>query len=65
MSYNEVLNIPCDVFLLMRKKAYIISLQRTKEGCEYLEQCERCKITEPEMDKLRMKMRGGLTDGEL
>lgn len=53
MSYNDVLDLPVDIFLLMRKNYIIDKLKETKEGREYLEKCERLKITEPDIEGLR------------
>ena len=55
-SYNDVLNLPIDIFLLMRKNYIIDQLRETPQGQEYLENCERYKITKPERGILkRMK----------
>lgn len=53
LTFDEALNLPTDAFLLMMKNQYIEELTRTQEGREYLEKCERLKITEPDTDALK------------
>lgn len=53
MPYNEVMVLPIDVFLLIRKTGYIRELQKTEEGQKYLKDCERYKVTEPDIEGLQ------------
>ena len=53
LSFNEVLELPCDVFLLMKRHAYIDQLNETEEGRQYLRDCERLRQTEPDYEALR------------
>ena len=53
MGYNDVLELPVDVFLLMRKNYILDKLKETEEGREYLKKCERLKITEPDLKGIR------------
>ena len=58
MGYNDVMGLPCDLFLLMYKNSVMDELQATEQGRTYLADCERMNITEPDMDKLREKAGG-------
>lgn len=49
LSYTETLRLPTDVFLLMKKNAIVDDYMATPEGREYLEKCERLKVTEPDV----------------
>lgn len=55
MTYKEVLSLPTDVFLLMRKNYIIERLQQTEEGRKYLEDCERLKQTEPDYNAIHKR----------
>ena len=52
LNYYQVLDLPTDVFLLMRKNYVIEKLRQTEKGQEYLENCERYKITKPDLQAL-------------
>lgn len=60
LNYNQVLELPCDVFLLMVKNDYLDELNGTEEGREYLEKCKRLNTTEIDIAALRdfQKARG-------
>lgn len=62
LDYNEVLKLPCDVFLLMVKNDYMDELNSTQEGREYLEKCKRLNTTEMDFSALRdfQASRGGI-----
>lgn len=53
MNYMEVLELPCDLFLLMRKKFIIDRLNETEDGRQYLEDCERYSKTNMDRKKLK------------
>lgn len=53
MSYRDVLELPCDTFLLMAKNHFIDEMNSTKEGREYLEKCERLSTTDIDIQALR------------
>lgn len=53
MNYNEVLELPLDVFLLMRKHYIIDKLMETEEGQQYLKDCER--LTQKDIDITNLK----------
>lgn len=53
LDYFKVLELPVDTFALMRKNYVIDLLQQSEKGREYIEQCERIKVTEPDIDGLR------------
>ncbi len=61
LNYNQVLQLPCDVFLLMVRNHYIEELQSTQEGREFLDKCERLNTTEIDIQGIRefQTMRGG------
>lgn len=48
LDYYGVLELPCDLFLLMFKNSYVDGLRSTQEGRDYLDKCARMKITEPD-----------------
>lgn len=49
LSFWEALALPCDLFQLMLKNSIVDELQKTKEGREYLADCERLEATEPDI----------------
>lgn len=53
MGYMEIINLPYSIFLSYLKYNRIFDLQQTEEGRKYLEQVERSKQTEPDIDSLR------------
>ena len=55
LSYEQALNLPTDVFLLMAKNHYVDELQQTEAGREYLEKCKRLRITEIDEQALRSR----------
>lgn len=55
LNYNEVLELPTDVFLLMRKNFIVEKLKQTEEGRKYLSDCERLGITEPDFEALHAR----------
>lgn len=62
LSYGEVLELPCDLFMLMRKNYIADKLNETPEGREYLEKCERLRTTKADragIKALKKKLRGG------
>ena len=60
LNYHEVLNLPCDVFLLMARNSYIDELNATEQGREYLEKCRRIATTEIDEEALSdFRKKGG------
>lgn len=62
LSYNEVLELPCDLFLLMRKNYIVDKLNETEEGQEYLQKCERLRTTKADraaIKALKKRLKGG------
>ena len=55
LSYEQALDLPTDVFLLMAKNHYVDELQQTETGREYLEKCKRLRITEIDEQALRSR----------
>lgn len=51
-SFTDVINLSVDLFALMYKQSYIKRLQSTEEGQKYLKDCERYKVTEPDVEGL-------------
>lgn len=48
LNYNEVMQLPIDTFMLMRKNKFIDDCMQTEEGRKYLKDCERFSKTEPD-----------------
>ena len=55
LNYNEVLKLPNDVFLLMRKNYIIEQLRQTEEGRKYLADCARMEVTEPDFEAIHSR----------
>ena len=55
LSYREVMQMPCDLFFLMKRNASIDALSRTEEGREYLKDCKRLETTTPDYEALRRR----------
>lgn len=56
LNYFEVLDLPVDTYLMMLKNSVIDELNSSEEGREYLEKCERMKITSIDTAAFRTKM---------
>ena len=52
-SYAEVMRLPYDLYLLMLKNAFVDEYRSTPEGRQYLADCERLKVTEPDVEAAR------------
>lgn len=55
LNYNEVLQLPTDTFLLMRKNYVIERLNQTEEGRKYLQDCKRMEVTEPDFEAIHTR----------
>lgn len=53
LTYNEALDLPCDVFKLMLKHSIVDKLMETEEGRDYLKKCERLAMTKPDIAGLK------------
>lgn len=53
LSFWECLELPLDMFLLMRKNYVLDKLSKTEEGRQYLEDCERYKKTDIDAEGLK------------
>lgn len=53
LSYYEVLKLPLDVFMMMRKNKVINDYMQTEDGRKYLADCKRLNTTEPDYDAIR------------
>ena len=57
LSFNEVLDLPTDLFMMMLKNHYINELNSTPEGQEYLEKCNRLNTTTIDKEAIRRKIK--------
>lgn len=57
LNYFEVLDLPVDTYLMMLKCSVIDELNKSSEGREYLEKCERLQQTSIDKDAFRNRMR--------
>lgn len=64
LSYHEVMQLPADQFLLMRKNYVIEKMNKTEEGRKYLKDCERLKQTEPDMEAIGRRYSMGSKVGD-
>lgn len=53
LNYNEVLELPFDIFLQMRRNSYVDALMQTEDGRKYLDDCERYQTTDMDIDGLK------------
>jgi hypothetical protein len=53
LPYTEVLRLPYDVYLQMLKNSIVDEYRSTPEGRQFLEKCERLKVTEPDVEAAR------------
>lgn len=52
LNMHEALALPCDLFMLCRKNAFIENMSQTEKGREYLQECEDAKHTKPDFEAL-------------
>ena len=64
MSFFEIEELRIDIFMQLRKDAYVYKLSQTSEGRQYLKDCYRLTQTEPDREALRKKFGGGGTNGK-
>ena len=57
MDYERVLELPADIFKLMLKNHIIDELNATKEGRQYLDDCERMSKTDPDEKAILQEIR--------
>lgn len=53
LDYYQVIKLPLDTFMLMRKNKFISDCMQTQEGQQYLKDCQRLNQTEPDYDALK------------
>lgn len=53
LPFQQVLELPTDMFLLMYKNSIMSELESSKEGREYLDKCKRLNTTEIDIAALR------------
>jgi hypothetical protein len=54
-NYREVLQMPCDLFFLMKRNATIEALSQTEKGNEYLNDCKRLQATKPDYEAIKKR----------
>ena len=57
IDFFSALELPTDLFLLMRKNATLEELQSTQEGRDYLDKCKRLNTTTVDKKALRKRLR--------
>lgn len=55
LSFDEIEELPIDMFFLLLRDAFIFEKSKTEEGREYLEDCWILEQTEPDRNALREK----------
>ncbi|MDT8717824.1 hypothetical protein IAI10_14240 [Clostridium sp. 19966] len=53
LNYHEVLKLPVDTFMLMRKNAFVEKCMETEEGRKYLEDVKRLNMVEPDYEAVK------------
>ncbi|MCI8851229.1 MAG: hypothetical protein HFE82_06805 [Erysipelotrichaceae bacterium] len=53
LSFNEVLNLPISLFLLLKKDAWMYNNMQSEKGKEFLKALWRLKQTEPDYEAIR------------
>lgn len=52
LSFNEVMDLPMSLFLLLRKDAWIYNNMRSEKGKEFMKALWRLRQTEPDYDAI-------------
>lgn len=52
LSFNEVMNLPISLFLLLRKDAWMHNNMQSEKGKEFLKALWRLRQTEPDYDAI-------------
>ena len=52
LNYHEVLNLPCDTFMLMNKNAVMDALNSSQQGRDYLKKVKRLHTTDTDIEEL-------------
>ena len=55
LNFLEIEQLPIDVYLGLRRDAFIYKLNKTEKGREYLENCWIMEQTSPDREKLRQR----------
>lgn len=55
LSIIEIYELDLDIYMFLRREAYIYSLSKTEKGREYLNNCHRIIQTKPDRAKVREK----------
>lgn len=53
LSYNEVINLPISLFLLLKKDAWLNTLKTSQSGREFLQTLYTLQRTDPDYDAIR------------
>ena len=59
LNFNEILNLPYPLFLLLRRDSWIDSWMQNPEGREFLKNLWRLKQTEADVKTVRKYEKGG------
>lgn len=60
LNFLEIEQLPIDVYLGLRRDAFIYKLNKTESGREYLENCWIMEQTSPDREKLRQRFGKGV-----
>lgn len=61
LNYYEVLELPCDTFMLMNKNSIMDTLNSSEKGREYLNKVKRLNTTDTDIDELRKFNQRGMS----
>ena len=59
LSFLEIEQLPIDVYLGLRRDAFIYKLNKTEKGREYLENCWIMEQTNPDKERLKQLFDNG------
>jgi len=60
LNFLEIEQLPVDVYLGLRRDAFIYKLNKTEKGREYLENCWIMEQTSPDREKLKQRFGKGV-----
>ena len=60
LNFLEIEQLPIDVYLGLRRDAFIYKLNKTEKGREYLENCWIMEQTSPDREKLKQRFGKGV-----
>lgn len=59
LSLIEIYDLDVDIYMFLRREAYIYNLRESEQGREYLKNCYRIQQTKPDREKVREKISHG------